>query len=74
MKIGEEKTHKLAHTPGSYYVKEIIRPKYAHPKQEEKGIFIEELPDSLLPKCRADESLLAEIVTQKLLNTYLCIE
>lgn len=25
----------------------------------------EELPDSLLPKCRADESLLAEIITKK---------
>jgi transposase len=65
MQIGVEITHKLAHQPGSYYIKEIIRPKYAHPKNEEAGILTAELPDSLLPKCRADESLLAEIITRK---------
>jgi len=65
VKIGEEVSHKLAHEPGSYYIKEIIRPKYAHPKKEENGILTADLPDSLLPKCRADESLLAEIITKK---------
>ena len=30
--IGNETTHKLAHEPGSYYIKEIIRPKYAPQK------------------------------------------
>jgi transposase len=65
VKIGEEVTHKLAHEPGSYYIKEIIRFKYAHPQREEAGIKTGELPDSLLPKCRADESLLAEIITKK---------
>jgi transposase len=64
IKIGEEITHKLAHQPGSYYIKEIIRPKYAYP-QEEKGIHTAELPESLLSKCRADDSLLAEIITKK---------
>jgi len=65
VQIGVEITHKLAHKPGSYYIKEIIRPKYAHPQKEEAGILTAELPDSLLPKCRADESLLAEIITKK---------
>lgn len=65
VQIGVEITHKLAHQPGSYYVKEIIRPKYAYPSKEEKGILTAELPDNLLPKCRADESLLAEIITKK---------
>lgn len=65
VKIGEEITHKLAHKPGSYYIKEIIRPKYAFPGQEEKGVLSAELPDTLLPRCRADESFLAEILTQK---------
>jgi transposase len=65
VQIGVEVSHKLAHEPGSYYIKEIIRPKYAHPLREEAGIFTAPLPDSLLPKCRADESLLAEIVTKK---------
>ena len=65
VQIGVEITHKLAHEPGSYYIKEIIRPKYVTPKREEAGVRTAELPDSLLPKCRADESLLAEIITQK---------
>lgn len=65
VQIGVEITHKLAHEPGSYYVKEIIRPKYANLHKEEAGIKTAELPESLLPKCRADESLLAEIITKK---------
>ena len=65
VQIGADISHKLAHEPGSYYIKEIIRPKYAHPKKEENGILTASLPDSLLPKCRADESLLAEIITKK---------
>lgn len=66
VQIGSEVSHKLAHKPGSYYIKEIIRPKYAHPDREEAGIITAFLPDSLLPKCRADESLLAEIITKKI--------
>lgn len=65
VQIGVEVSHKLAHEPGSYYIKEIIRPKYAHPQKEENGILTAELPDSLLPKCRADESFLAEMITRK---------
>jgi transposase len=65
VQIGVEVSHKLAHQPGSYYIKEIIRPKYAHPQKEENGILTAPMPDSLLPKCRADESLLAEIITKK---------
>ena len=67
-KIGEEVSHKLAYRPGSYFLKRIIRPKYAHPKQEEKGVIIAPMPDSLLPKCRADESLLADIITRKFVD------
>ncbi len=68
VKIGEEVSHKLAHEPGSYYVKEIIRPKYASPERPEAGITTALLPDSILSKCQADDSLLAEIVTQKFAN------
>jgi transposase len=68
VKIGEEVTHKLAHKPGSYYIKEYIRPKYAHPKKPEEGIVTAFLPDSILPKCQADDSLLAEIITEKFAN------
>ncbi|MCC5831971.1 MAG: IS66 family transposase zinc-finger binding domain-containing protein [Chlamydiales bacterium] len=55
VKIGEEVNHKLAFKPGSYFIKEIIRPKYAHPQKEEAGIFTAELPSSIIPKCRAEE-------------------
>lgn len=61
VQIGVEITHKLAHQPGAYYIKEIIRPKYA----QKESIITAELPESFLPKCRADESLLAEIITEK---------
>ena len=33
VKIGEEISYKLAYKHGSFYLKEIIRPKYAHPNQ-----------------------------------------
>lgn len=65
VKIGEEVSHKLAHTPGSYYIKEIIRPKYAHPTREEMGILTAELPEAILPRCRADNSFLADILVKK---------
>ena len=65
VKIGEEVSYKLAHRPGSYYLKEIIRPKYANPKKEEAGVLTALMPDAIIPKCRADESLLAEIAVKK---------
>lgn len=66
VKIGEEVSCKLAHKPGSYYIKEFVRPKYALPLGE--GICISELPDSILPRCRADESLLADIFVKKFVD------
>jgi transposase len=65
VKIGEEVTSKLAYKPGSYYIKQIVRPKYAFPKKSEEGIVIAELPESLLNRCQADESLLADILVKK---------
>jgi transposase len=52
VKIGEEITRKLAYIPGSYYIKEIIRPKYAFPKNSEEGIKTASLPESLLTCCQ----------------------
>ena len=63
IQIGEEVTRKLAFKPGSYFVKEILRPKYALPSKE--GIAIRELPESIFPRTRVDESMLAEIITRK---------
>jgi transposase len=65
VKIGEEVSQKLAYKPGSYFIKEIVRPKYAMPKSSESGIVTAALPDSLLSRCKADESLLADILVKK---------
>ena len=65
IKIGEEVSRKLAHQPGSYFIKEIVRPKYAAPKNPEAGVMTAPLPQSLLERCMADESLLADILVKK---------
>lgn len=63
VKIGEEVTNKLALKPGSYFIKKIIRPKYALPKGE--GVSTAPLPGSLLTRCFADESFLAGLIVKK---------
>ena len=65
VKIGEEVTRKLAYTPGKYFVKEIIRLKYINPSREELGILCPALPATIFPKCKADDSLLAEVLVKK---------
>jgi transposase len=65
VRIGEEVTSKLAHKPGSYFIKQITRPKYALPQKSQGGILTAELPESLLIRCQADESLLADILVKK---------
>ena len=71
IKIGEKVSTKLAHKPGSFYLKQIVRPKYALPaKSSEGGIVTAELPGSLLDRCQADESLLATILVKKKKGDY----
>ncbi len=65
VQIGEEVTRKLACTPARFFIKEIVRPKYALPQKSEIGIKTAPLPESLLTRCQADESLLAEILVKK---------
>jgi len=65
VRIGEEVTRKLAHRPASFYIKEIVRPKYAAPNQKEAGVQIAPLPTTILDRCLADESLLASILVSK---------
>ena len=64
-KIGEEVTFKLAYTPGSYFIKKIIRFKYSISTHEGQGVLCPELPCTIFPKCKADDSLLAEIMVKK---------
>lgn len=68
VKIGEEITSKLGHKPGSYFIKQIVRPKYALPQGSEGGICTADLPDSFLTRCQADESLIAEILVKKFVD------
>lgn len=63
--IGEEVSQKIAHVPASFYIKEIIRPKYAAPKGVEAAIFVAPMPECLLDRCKADGSFLANMLVQK---------
>jgi len=62
VKIGEEVTKKIAYRPGSYFIKEFIRPKYA---LLGGGVVTAPLEEGLLQRCQADESFLADIMTKK---------
>jgi len=72
VKIGEEVTRKLAFKPGSYFIKEFVRPKYALPQGSTGGVKTAFLPDSLLTRCQADESFLAHILVHKFANHLPC--
>jgi len=61
--IGEEVTEVLEYIPGSFYVRRIVRKKYALP--QEAGVVIGELPSLPLPKSNAGASLLAHLLVSK---------
>ena len=65
-KIGEEVTELLEIKPLTVFVRRIIRPKYALPK--EQGIIIAELPSLPIPKGNAASSLLAFILISKFVD------
>ena len=65
IKIGEEVSDKLAHRPGMFFIQRIIRPKYAKQSAPDEGVVCHEMPDALLNRSRADESLIAEVLTRK---------
>ncbi len=64
-KIGEEVTQKLAFKPGSFFIKEFIKPKYVSKKAPELGIMSAPVPEGIFLKSKADESLLAHVITMK---------
>jgi transposase len=61
--IGEEVTELLEFSPGRFYVRRIVRKKYALAKYA--GIVIGELPSLPLPKSNAGASLLAHLLVSK---------
>jgi len=66
VKIGEEVTELLEIKPLTVFVRRIVRPKYALPK--EQGVVIAELPSLPLPKSNASSSLLAFILISKFVD------
>ncbi|MCK4622160.1 MAG: IS66 family transposase [Desulfuromonadales bacterium] len=65
VKIGHEVSRKLARKPEQFYVVEYVRPKYASKAAPEIGVKVAPLPDAIISRCPADESLLAYILTAK---------
>ncbi|MBN2428146.1 MAG: IS66 family transposase, partial [Deltaproteobacteria bacterium] len=63
--IGEEISRKLARKAEQFYIIEYVRPKYAAPKNPDLGVRTASLPDAVINRCPADESLLAFILTAK---------
>ena len=65
VRIGEEVTRKLARKAEQFFIIEYVRPKYASRKNPDQGILTAPLPDSIIDRCPADESLLASVLTAK---------
>jgi transposase len=65
-KIGEELTEILEYTPGTLYVRSIVRPKYVISQKE--GVLIADLPSLPLPKANAGAGLLAHIQVSKFVD------
>lgn len=62
-RIGEEVTEVLAISPQRFYVKRIVRPKYA--KANKEGVVVAELPTRTIAGGKVDESLLTFILLYK---------
>jgi transposase len=71
-KIGEGITEELDYTPGKFFVRQIIRPKYAKPLEdnglERTEIIIAPMPVRPIDKCIAGSALLAHIVVNKYID------
>jgi transposase len=63
--IGSDISRKLGRTPEQFYIVEYVRPKYASKAAPEFGVATAALPDAIIARCPADESLLAYILTSK---------
>jgi len=62
-KIGEEVTQELEYRPGSLYVRELVRPKYA--RKNGQGVIIAPLPLRPIHKAMAGAGLLTQMVVEK---------
>jgi transposase len=65
VRIGEEVSRKLARKAEQFYIVEYVRPKYAARKNPDLGVRTAALPDAIIERCPADESLLAYVLSAK---------
>ncbi len=65
VKIGEDRSEKLAFRPGEYYMKVFVRPKYAAPANAKLGVVQEPMPGSLIEGSKFDTSFMAHVVEEK---------
>ncbi|NLG02080.1 MAG: IS66 family transposase [Lentisphaerae bacterium] len=64
--IGCEDAERVAYEPPKIYVKVTRRLKYGSPAgAEENGVVTAPVPDALVPRCLADESLVAHLAVSK---------
>ena len=68
VQIGCETSRKLARKPEQFYILEYVRPKYASKFAPELGVKVAPLPDAIIDRSPADESLLAFILTSKFVD------
>lgn len=64
-RIGEEVSDRLAVTPGRWFIKRTVRPKYADPALPEHGVRCASLPARVIDGGLLDESVLADIAIRK---------
>jgi transposase len=65
-RIGEEITEILEYNPANIYVRKIIRPKYAKPKNT--GIVIAPMPSLPIPRSNAGAGMLTQIAISKFID------
>ena len=63
--IGHDVSRKLGRSPEQFFIVEYVRPKYASKACPEYGVLSSALPDAVISRCPADESLLSYILTSK---------
>ena len=66
-KIGQDETELLSYKPAEIYIKKIIRPRLVDNKDEDKGVLQANIPPRLIPKGMVDESLVAQLIIEKIL-------
>lgn len=65
VRIGEETSDRLAMTPGHFFIRRTVRPKYADPRLPECGVTCAPMPARIINGGLLDESVLADIAIRK---------